>query len=70
MKVLSVRPIDSSQTGELGSVLIEDSRILVQCSDGCVELLDIQLPGKRQQNANDFVLGNRTLLEQARLIVK
>jgi methionyl-tRNA formyltransferase len=42
-----------------GTVLETGPRLLVACGDGAVELVEVQLPGKRRQPARDFVNGAR-----------
>lgn len=41
-----------------GELLVKDGRLLVGCSDGTIELLEIQLPGKRKMQTDTFLKGN------------
>ncbi len=41
-----------------GELLIKHGKLLVGCKDGTVELLTIQLPGKRKMNVDEFLKGN------------
>ncbi len=41
-----------------GELLVKEGRLLVGCADGTVELLEIQLPGKRRMKAETFLKGN------------
>lgn len=41
-----------------GELLVKEGRLLVGCSDGTVELLEIQLPGKRRMDSETFLQGN------------
>ncbi|GAB5409868.1 MAG: methionyl-tRNA formyltransferase [Balneolaceae bacterium] len=48
-------PIANIDPGEL---LIREEKLLVGCSDGTVELLEIQLPGKKKMDTKNFLAGN------------
>lgn len=48
-------PIANIDPGEL---LVRDDKLLVGCKDGTVELLEIQLPGKRKMDIKNFLAGN------------
>lgn len=41
-----------------GELLVKEGKLLVGCSDGTVELLEIQLPGKKRMNTETFLQGN------------
>ncbi len=41
-----------------GEILVRDEKLLVGCSDGTIELLEIQFPGKRKMEAQIFLQGN------------
>jgi methionyl-tRNA formyltransferase len=41
-----------------GSVTVENGRIAVYCEKGCLEVLELQVPGGRRLPARDFLLGN------------
>ena len=41
-----------------GEVFMRDDKLLVGCADGTVELLEIQLPGKKRMQVSDFLKGN------------
>jgi len=43
----------------LGTLLVQGRRLLVGCGDGALELLEVQLEGKRRMSAADFVNGAR-----------
>ncbi len=40
-----------------GELLLRDDRLLVGCSDSTVEILELQLPGKKRISAADFIRG-------------
>lgn len=41
-----------------GELLVKDGKLLAGCADGTVELLEIQLPGKRKMHTDTFLKGN------------
>jgi methionyl-tRNA formyltransferase len=59
VKVLETRRGDLSRSGATpGDVLLADkSRVLVACGEGSVELVRVQLEGKKAMRATDWVLG-------------
>lgn len=40
-----------------GALLERDERLLVGCSDGTVELMEVQLPGKKRMSGEEFIRG-------------
>jgi methionyl-tRNA formyltransferase len=43
---------------EIGRIRAENGRIAVYCGTGCLEVLELQVPGGRRLPARDFLLGN------------
>ena len=43
---------------EAGYIDVENGRITVYCGKGCLEVLELQVPGGRRLQARDFLLGN------------
>ena len=43
---------------EAGHIAAENGRIAVYCGKGCLEVLELQVPGGRRLPAHDFLLGN------------
>ncbi|MBO6522293.1 MAG: methionyl-tRNA formyltransferase [Balneolaceae bacterium] len=41
-----------------GELLVREQKLLAGCSDGTVELLEIQLPGKKRMDTETFLQGN------------
>jgi methionyl-tRNA formyltransferase len=56
MKVYECRPAEGRQ-GEPGELLGKDGRLYVACSDGLLELLEVQLPGTGRLCGLDFLNG-------------
>lgn len=47
-----------------GEIIVEKNTLLVMCKDELIELLIIQLPGKKAMSVNDFLRGNRAELHK------
>ncbi|MBR1627474.1 MAG: methionyl-tRNA formyltransferase [Bacteroidales bacterium] len=59
-KIFEVKTYNESIQTEIGDLWIEDkSKLLVQCSDGIVELLDLQLNGKKRMASSELIKGLR-----------
>lgn len=54
---------DTGESGKPGSVKLTDNRIVVQCGEGQLEILTLQLPGKKAMSASDFLNGFANLLQ-------
>jgi len=67
LKVHASKPTDLAAAHPPGSVVLADkSRVLVACGDGVLELVTLQLEGKKAVRASDLVLG-RAIKEGDRL---
>lgn len=42
---------------DIGSIFIENKKLYLQCLDGCIELLEVQLEGKGKCSSKDFING-------------
>ena len=58
-KVLRSRIVDQAISGLPGSISINQERMILQCTGGRIELLDVQPEGKRRMDASSFVRGLR-----------
>lgn len=54
-------------SGKPGALHIEDERLFVACGTGMLELLEVQLEGKRQMSTPEFLRGYRWLAEAGTL---
>ncbi len=43
---------------DAGEILIKEDKMLVGCSDGTIEILELQFPGKRRMKTAQFLAGN------------
>ncbi len=43
---------------DAGEILVKNGKLLVGCNDGTIELLEIQLPGKKRMEVSQFLKGN------------
>lgn len=54
----------TSDKSEPGKLMIKDNCIEVQCGSGSIRLLELQLPGKKSMQAEQFLNGFTSLLQQ------
>lgn len=66
-KLMSARRSDRSPEGHPGEILIGEDRLWVQTGDGLLEVLEIQLEGKRKMPVKDLLNGY-TLNKSARFL--
>lgn len=57
VKLLSSR-MASGYSGKPGEVLVSDSRLVISCGDGAVEILRLQAEGKKAMDAASYLRGN------------
>jgi methionyl-tRNA formyltransferase len=59
VKIWRSRILDrAAVSSEAGYIDAENGRIAVYCGKGCLEVLELQVPGGRRLPARDFLLGN------------
>lgn len=56
-KVLAARQATGGKKASAGTVLLDGDRLLVHCGSGSIEVLEVQLEGKRPMEAGAFVRG-------------
>lgn len=59
IKLLKAKVYDQSTKHPVGTLLIDQSHILLQCIDGLIEILTLQLEGKQPMDARSFINGYR-----------
>lgn len=57
VKLFKSRRYEDDESGTPGQILIKEGRLLVCCSTGAVEILELQLEGKTRLSARDFLNG-------------
>ena len=59
LKIFKTAKTSETWEGELGSVRTLKGHLFVRCSDGWLELLELQPVGKKRMTARDFLNGMR-----------
>ncbi len=62
LKIYKAKVANNNVTGKLGEIVEASKRLLIQLQDGQVEILDLQLQGKKRMDARSFLNGQRNLL--------
>ena len=57
VKLLEIRPVDFVADVPPGTITTREGRLFVDCSNGTLEILQIQLEGKPKMNAGAFIQG-------------
>jgi len=58
LKILKAHPADFNADVPPGTVTLKEGKMLVDASDGTLEILELQLEGKRAMDAATFISGN------------
>lgn len=59
LKIYRSKVVTQHHNARIGSILPDTKRLIVACNDGLVEILDVQMEGKKRMAAGDFLRGNR-----------
>ncbi len=60
LKIFRSRPAPGEESGQLaGEITVDSGRLYVSCSDGLLEILELQLEGKKKLGAGEFIRGAR-----------
>jgi methionyl-tRNA formyltransferase len=59
LMIFRVRAIESRGDAAPGALIEVKPNPIVQCGEGSLELLEVQVPGKRRIAASDFARGRR-----------
>lgn len=59
IKIFRTRRTSAGSAGEPGSILIEGGKLLVSCRDELLEIVELQMEGKKKLDARDFIRGAR-----------
>jgi len=60
VKIFETRVTDRTSSGDAGSVCIEDGRVFVATADHDIEILSIQIQGKKRMAVSDWLRGLRS----------
>ena len=63
MKVYKTSKTNRAATGTVGSLVVEKNRLYVNTTDNLLELLDIQLSGKKRMDAASFLNGFKAITD-------
>ncbi|MCR4854256.1 MAG: methionyl-tRNA formyltransferase [Prevotella sp.] len=63
MKVFQTAKTTRGSIGEPGTIVVENGRMFVTTEDGMLELLEVQMTGKKRMKVKDFLNGNRNVQE-------
>ena len=59
LKIYKTAQTTAAYSGAAGQVVVEQNRLFVVCGTGCLEILELQLAGKKRMAARDFLNGMR-----------
>ncbi|MGO9481541.1 MAG: methionyl-tRNA formyltransferase [Candidatus Kryptoniota bacterium] len=59
LKILGTRLTGDRSNPETGAIKTDSGKLLVSCADNCIEILELQLEGKKKLMAADFLRGAR-----------
>ena len=59
LNVLAAQVVERNESAEPGTVLEADERFVVACGSGALELLEVQVAGKRAMHTAEFLRGAR-----------
>ncbi|WP_237232679.1 methionyl-tRNA formyltransferase [Rothia nasisuis] len=68
-KLGMVKPLDVPAVGEPGTLFWAGKRVAVTCSDGALELTQVQPAGKKMMNAADWARGQGTALAEGKVVL-
>ncbi|WP_445381998.1 methionyl-tRNA formyltransferase [Robiginitalea sp. IMCC43444] len=57
VKIFASRPTEKNCNMDAGRILVEGNQLFVQCGKGMLEVLEMQLPGKRKMAVKDLLNG-------------
>ena len=59
LKIVKTAKTSATGSGDTGSIKIEKGHLYVMCGDAWLEVLELQMAGKKRMNARDFLNGMR-----------
>ena len=61
LKLISLKPSDFNHNLSAGTVLIKNNRLFIDCLNGTLEILRLQLEGKKEISISDFINGHQEI---------
>jgi methionyl-tRNA formyltransferase len=61
MKIFKSKPFVGQPLMNCGNIHLEENRLMVACADGYVEVLELQLEGKKRMPTADFLRGTKLI---------
>ena len=61
IKILKAQPSDFNAELEPGTVQIKDDQIFIDCSNGTLEILELQIEGKAVMSSKEFLIGHKNI---------
>ncbi|MFM7079404.1 MAG: methionyl-tRNA formyltransferase, partial [Bacteroidota bacterium] len=61
MKIFKAKPLPGEASNDYGNIHLEANRLLVACADGMVEVLELQMEGKKRMPTIDFLRGTKLI---------
>lgn len=57
LKIFQARKTDKGECEKTGILSVEDGKLFISCTDGWLEIPELQLAGKKRMNTGDFLRG-------------
>lgn len=57
LKVFKARKTEKGESGAVGSIVVENQQMFVKCNDGWLEIIELQMAGKKGMDTKAFLLG-------------
>ena len=57
LKIFQARKAEKGEKDESGSIAVENQRMHIKCDDGWLEILELQMAGKKRMKTKAFLLG-------------
>ena len=57
LKIYKARKTEKTEKGKNGTIAVENQRFLVKCADDWLEIVELQMAGKKRMDTKSFLLG-------------
>ena len=57
LKIYKTRKTEKTEKGKNGTIAVENQRFLVKCADDWLEIVELQMAGKKRMDTKSFLLG-------------